>query len=98
MDQVIDYAEFHFSEEELFLSSIHYPNLQKHRKTHSDIKSRLNRCQKELNENPTTDSLRVIEEIEKWIEKDIVEDDKKYGQYINNYFEQSFDNKKDLPK
>lgn len=94
LKKAIEYTTFHFSEEEDFMTSIHYPYFFEHKAVHTYIKLRLEEFQEQLTNDNLNDALYVTQEMKTWLQVDILEDDKKCADYIHDRKKVDLDNKR----
>jgi hemerythrin len=82
LERLIEYTRVHFATEESVMSIFRYPELEAHRQEHqqlidevSDLKARYDREQVNV-------SMELIHFLKVWLQKHIVDSDKKAGQFV----------------
>jgi hemerythrin len=80
LNRLIRYAEKHFREEEDFLNSIAYPDIEDHRKAHEDLVDDIFTL---TNHKVLTnyDTKKLIDFMKKWICKHILTEDMQYKKF-----------------
>lgn len=68
--ELVKYTKFHFLNEENYMKSIEYKNLNEHKKIHIQIVQKLNTIIKEINNTPMEQTLFLLK---KFINEDILE-------------------------
>jgi len=78
---IIDYAEFHFTDEEVILTTIDYPHLQMHQKAHTDFVEQIQKLKSrfENNEDIRRDLHLLLTE---WFKSHINQEDKRAFAFI----------------
>lgn len=80
LDDVIDYISYHFGEEEEYLRSIHYPDLDKHLKQHQDfIEEVLSMTETLFEGKLTIISIRIL--LKEWLLNHIKKEDTQVYRY-----------------
>jgi|GEM_PF-814116 len=77
---------YHFQEEEKFLGTIHYPNLEKHKKIHSDLVKTVLEFGDQLNQG-RIDKYQVADFLKNWLSLHIMGQDQHYSRF---YHDKSF--------
>ncbi|MGQ1890731.1 bacteriohemerythrin [Thermophagus sp. OGC60D27] len=79
---LLEYAQNHFSHEERFMQSIGYPRLQTHRKEHHAFIQKVNEFYDKYSSGRLILSLEVTGFIKDWITNHILNEDKKYADFV----------------
>ncbi|PWE01219.1 bacteriohemerythrin [Marinilabilia rubra] len=79
---LLDYANFHFSNEEDYMKSIGFPNLEKHKKEHKEFIGKATDFYDKHTSGKLILSLEVTNFIKKWITNHIKSEDKQYAAYV----------------
>lgn len=87
VDQVIDYTEFHFSEEEKFLDQLNYPMLGEQKEMHEQICETIKSFKQELEQEKMIISTRITRELKRWFTEHILHEDKKYADYYHSFYQ-----------
>ena len=77
-----DYTEYHFSEEELFMRSRHYPGLEGHRLQHSDFVGKVNMEIRSLAAAGPDDAYLFYRFLGTWLLDHIAKSDKAWAEWI----------------
>lgn len=80
--EMIDYAEFHFSSEEGILLAHAYPEFDAHKSTHDAYRVRVREFQLRHQKGKTSMSIEVLDFLQRWWTKHILNEDKKYSTYL----------------
>jgi len=82
LDELIDYATYHFSAEEYWMEKHHYPGLEAHQEEHAYFSKRVVEMQRDLGQGSSPPLLEVLTFIKNWITNHILATDTEYGRYI----------------
>jgi hemerythrin len=81
---LIDYAEYHFSEEENLLKQHNYTNYEFHREKHETLMKEILELKEKINSNYLEMDIEVLIDFFKhWIIEHILAEDKEYGPFLN---------------
>jgi len=82
--ELIDYASYHFSAEELWMEkqSYPYPKIDQHFKEHDDFSNTIIDLKKEYNQGKLNLSLDVLIFLKNWLSDHILKTDSDYGVFI----------------
>lgn len=78
------YTEYHFREEEAYMRSLGYPDLEQHAKAHSQLMVRVNQLRKMLSSGQALSPEIGAEFISDWIIDHIMHSDAKIGVYAKS--------------
>jgi hemerythrin len=79
IDELKDYAVYHFETEEEYMQSIGYRKFLSHKVMHDDFIQNINKIDlRQVDENPEKHLLEVLDFIIKWIDGHILGQDKNY--------------------
>ena len=84
LDRVVDYARFHFLEEEALMRQYHFAELDLHSSDHSRILFRIECLVQDYEAGRAVFSSDVADVIRSWIEEHITDYDDKLAVYINS--------------
>jgi hemerythrin len=84
LDALVEYAREHFADEEALLERIHYPALDEHRLEHASFSRQLTSLQVRYHTGQASLSTQVLEFLEQWLEKHVLQSDQKYAAYIQD--------------
>ena len=80
-DQMLDYANFHFTSEERFMEKINCPDLGVHKKSHEHFKRNLLRIQDEMKRGLNPLNTQLMSMMKLWLKEHILKEDKKICDY-----------------
>ena len=75
------YTITHFKNEEVYMESLNYPDLPRHKAKHFELKSMVAGFQKSLNENQAININEILKFIKHWLIDHIVAEDMKIKTY-----------------
>ncbi|MDD0853677.1 bacteriohemerythrin [Halobacteriovorax sp. GB3] len=81
-DELMQYAVFHFDEEEQFMRSINYPQYEAHAKVHRNLVSQLKEHRAQL-ETGKFDAEKIVAFIQNWLLSHIMGIDNNYAEYYH---------------
>ncbi|MCK5032280.1 MAG: hemerythrin family protein [Calditrichia bacterium] len=84
VDELINYAEYHFSTEENYFEKHNYPGFHSHKIQHSYYKDEILNYKQELLNGKSTVPTDVFNFLKDWLTEHIMNSDKKYSKYLNN--------------
>jgi hemerythrin-like metal-binding protein len=79
---LLDYANFHFSNEEAYMESIGFPNLEKHKEEHRQFIGKATDFYEKHTSGKLILSLEVTNFIKNWITNHIKSEDKQYAAFL----------------
>lgn len=83
---LIDYTDFHFSEEESHMTANAYPGLEQHQKQHAEFKTTLSNMEEDLEEDGATkmlaDSIDTL--LVNWLFNHIKTTDVAFGKFLKD--------------
>lgn len=79
---LLDYANFHFSNEEAYMESIGFPNLKKHKQEHKEFIGKATDFYEKHSSGKLILSLEVTNFIKNWITNHIKSEDKQYAAFL----------------
>lgn len=82
--RLIDYTRFHFSAEEELMLQNDYPDYASHKKIHDELKNKVMLLNERRNDDSFVLRLEIIYFLKKWLQKHILETDRKLGVYLNS--------------
>ena len=83
MDELIEFTEFHFREEEVLMDKIKYPALLAQKQAHQQFVSQLQAFKQEMNEGQNTlVAIKVSKMATDWLKDHILKMDKKYEEHM----------------
>ena len=83
VDELINYAEYHFNTEEKYFALHNYPESQQHAVQHSFYKDEILQFKKELLHGKSTVPMDVFNFLKDWLTEHIMQSDKKYALYFS---------------
>lgn len=82
LDELIDYATYHFSAEEVLMKNNNYPLYEQHHELHQNFCQRVLEIQGDYTKGRTDLSLEVLSFLKNWITDHILVKDADYGHFI----------------
>ncbi len=84
LDELIKYAVYHFSFEESLFAQYSYPETRVHIRAHTDLIAQIKNFLNKYNFSGNVFPIDLIDFLQKWLIDHILEEDKKYGAYLNS--------------
>jgi len=81
LDELVDYAKYHFDAEEYWMEVYKYPDLLQHRGEHVFFRQRVNEFQSDFHKRKTNLSLEVLQFLNSWLTAHILNTDNDYGRF-----------------
>ncbi len=78
LDELIDYAELHFSTEEKYFKKFDYENTEEHIQEHAKFAKKMTELKEQHSNNEIEISFELIDFLEDWLLDHVVESDQKY--------------------
>ncbi len=82
-DAMVDFAQYHFAAEEKLLALYDYPDTEDHCKKHGDLIRQVNEYQERLRGGDVPDRASFLRFFESWLLRHVLDDDRKYGVFLN---------------
>jgi hemerythrin len=82
LDELADYATYHFSAEETWMGVHEYPDLGRHREEHNRFSGRVAEIRKDFQNGRANLSLEVLTFLRNWLIDHILEKDADYGRFV----------------
>lgn len=86
INDVLDYTNYHFTEEEKMMESIGYSELDEQKKMHELITVKMKEYKRKIESKELLLSITVTNELKDWLKNHILVEDKKY---VKPYLEKS---------
>ncbi len=83
LNHLIQYAQFHFQEEEKLLERYHYSEYKHHHKLHNRLMNQILEFQDQFRRNDYQLEVDFLDFFKSWLINHILIEDRKYGQYLN---------------
>lgn len=83
-----EYTEFHFQDEERLMRDIGYPDLDDHAALHGALKERVTRYQESLEQGGAVPATEILSFLKDWLVNHIIYCDMKIGKYIREQKEE----------
>lgn len=84
LDELIDYATYHFATEERYMQENRYPELENHAMEHEKFSARVVAFQNDFAAGNVDLTLDVLLFLKNWLTNHIMETDKEMGAYLNS--------------
>ncbi|MDR3580599.1 MAG: bacteriohemerythrin [Oryzomonas sp.] len=85
LDELIDYATYHFAAEEHWMKKHRYPDLQQHQGEHERFSRRVVEIQKDYHGRKAKLSLEVLSFLKDWLSFHILKTDAAYGKFYSGF-------------
>ena len=82
LDELIDYASYHFTAEEAWMSRISYPMLAEHKQEHETFSTKASLLRTGFHAGKAAISAEVFAFLAKWVTSHILESDALIGRYL----------------
>jgi len=83
LDELIDYATYHFSAEEHWMRVHGFPGLQLHQEEHNNFSKRVVEIYKDFRNGRTNLSLEVLQFLKNWLSNHILKTDAEYSRFAD---------------
>ncbi len=83
LDEMIKYADLHFSSEESLLKKNNYPHSDEHLACHAAYKQKILEFRKKLDDGLANVHYEIIEYLKTWWNNHILREDMKYSDFVN---------------
>lgn len=84
LNEVIDYTNYHFAEEERLFKETDYPEAELHTEAHNTFKEKVLALQKNYMSNNKILTIELLMTLQEWLIIHIINSDRKFGEYIKN--------------
>lgn len=84
IDELVNYAYFHFNREEQIMAAAGYPGLDRHRKIHERMMVEVKHLQQRFDEQGENIGSELSQFLNEWLINHIMKIDKEYGPYVVN--------------
>jgi hemerythrin len=84
LDELVQYTETHFRDEELLMKNHRYPNLEAHKLEHYLLVKKVVDFQKGFHSGTTSASIEVMNFLRDWLNTHILGTDRQYGPYFES--------------
>lgn len=84
VDELIEYADYHFDTEEKYFDQHGYPDSHQHTLQHSFYKDEILLFKKEILNGKSTVPMQVFNFLKDWLTNHIMKSDKKYAEFLEN--------------
>ena len=82
LESLIEYVKYHFKVEEKFMNKYKFSNTDNHITAHRNFEQKLDGFREDINNN-TLNKNKIILTVKSWLVNHILEEDKKYGKFLN---------------
>lgn len=84
LTKLANYCVSHFAVEEKLFDTHAYPEADTHKEKHQKMTAKVKELMSEVQSSKVTISIEVMNFLKNWLDKHIMETDKKYGPYLNS--------------
>src|SRR5690554_6538772 len=81
---MLEYTKYHFADEERYMKSIGYPDLEKHKEKHDFYVKKITEFYEKIQNNKLLLSLEVTNFLKTWLINHIKGTDQKYAEFAKN--------------
>lgn len=82
---IIQYAKFHFNYEEIMLEKFHYPEIEEHKVSHSNLFEQLKKYEDRLSKGEDDEmSMELLDFLSTWLKTHILFEDMAYSSYLSS--------------
>jgi hemerythrin len=85
LDELIDYATYHFASEEYWMKKHQYPDLQQHQEEHNGFSRHIVETQKDYHGRKALLPLEVLVFLKEWWSDHILKTDAAYGRFYDGF-------------
>lgn len=85
LDELIDYATYHFAAEEHWMKEHRYPDLRQHQEEHERFSRRVVEIQNDYHSLKAKLSLEVLSFLKRWLSDHILNTDAEYGLFYRSF-------------
>jgi hemerythrin len=82
LDELLDYATYHFAAEEAWMESYNYPQRQEHAAEHETFCERISTLNQGFMGGKPALTLEVLKFLQGWLAEHILQRDKEYGRFL----------------
>ena len=84
LDELFDYACYHFVAEEFWMSKSSYPKLEQHIEEHNYFTQRLQQIARDYRQGKSAISLKIMTFLKEWLLEHILKSDADYGHFVTS--------------
>ncbi|MDM7202652.1 MAG: bacteriohemerythrin, partial [Thermodesulfobacteriaceae bacterium] len=82
LNELVNYAKYHFNTEETLMTKYGYPELKIHKAEHESFIKKVNEFMEKKAKGEVTLTMEVMTFLKEWLVKHIMGTDKKYGPFL----------------
>lgn len=84
LKKLVNYAGFHFAAEQKVMQQHDYPGYDEHKDKHDKMTAKVMALQNDYQSGKASLTIEVFKFLTDWLNKHIMETDKKYSEYLNS--------------
>ena len=84
LTKVLEYASYHFPEEERLMQEFYYPQQQQHASDHDEMRESTKRLIRDIRYSKQMEPLALVGFLAGWLTKHIMKSDKHFGEFLNS--------------
>jgi len=84
LTELVNYTVYHFQTEERFFRQYDYPEYEKHKQIHDALTEKAKELKTEFEQGNKLISVNVMHFLSDWLNTHILEEDKKFGPFLNS--------------
>jgi hemerythrin len=85
MQAMLEYAGYHFREEEEYMSQINFPDVVAHKRLHTEFDDQLYQYQRKVLKGELILTSEIISLVKNWFEDHILIEDQKYASFSQSH-------------
>jgi hemerythrin len=84
LTELVNYTVYHFNTEERLFQQYGYPEYDEHKRIHDDLTMKAKQLKTAFDQGNNLISIDVMMFLSNWLNTHILEEDKRYGPFLNN--------------
>lgn len=82
IEDLVNYESIHFGTEEQYMLSLNYPEFEKHKAIHSNLKTDLLALIEKYKQCDSSDLMNLIDHLENWLVEHLITEDFRYKEHF----------------
>lgn len=82
IEDLINYESIHFGTEEQYMMSSNYPEFERHKEIHNDLKTKLLELVEKYKQGNSGDLMNLIDFLENWLVDHLMKEDVRYKEHF----------------
>jgi hemerythrin len=84
LQEMQEYAHYHFNFEEEYMEKINYPGIVEHRRLHKDFDTRIYNTNREVQDGQVVLNSAILKVLKSWLLEHILHEDQKYCRFLQD--------------